>query len=154
MAIHQNNRLIGKAVIYFALSAAITWYFIYCGASLYHFDMQKMLLSCSIAGAKWGIQILAALMMLKDKRWLFINRIGFTCYVGSCVLLPFCFGPLRNILPGNAFLLSLIAAVLLMIVLYYRSVRYCEISIIWFFSWLACLATAITLQLTVVFHVF
>jgi len=152
MPLHNNTRDIGLAAIYFFLSTVITWWFIYCGASFYHFDEHKMLLSCSIAGAKWGVQILVAILFLKDTRWLFIRRIAFTCFAGSCILIPYCIESLRNLIPGNGFLVSLIAAVITMIVLYYRSVRTTGISIKWYFLWLGCLAMAISLQLTVVFH--
>lgn len=149
----NNTRNVAQAVVFFFLSTAITWYFIECGSALYHFDGHKMLLSCSIAGGKWGVQILAAIVLLKDKRWQFIRNISFTCFAGSCVLIPYCITPVRDLIPGNAFLVSLIAAVVLMIFLYYRSVRDSGISTRWFFLWLACLAVAVSLQLTVVFHV-
>ncbi len=148
----SNSRKIVQAVVFFFLSTVITWYFIECGSSLYHFDQKKMQISCAIAGGKWGIQILAAFFLLKEKRWPFISMIAFTCFAGSCLLIPYCIGPVRNLLPGNGFLISLVAAVVLMIFLYYRSVRSCGISLGWFFLWLLCLATAISLQLTVVFH--
>jgi hypothetical protein len=146
-----NKGKITLAGIYFKLSVVITSWFIFCGSDLYHFDRQKMILSCCIAGGKWGVQLLLALVLLKEKRWVFINQVGLTCFAGSCMLLPYCIPQLRNLIPGNAFLLSLIAAVTLMIVLYYRSVRVAQVPVRWFFLWLGCLATAITLQLTVVF---
>jgi hypothetical protein len=148
-----NARNIVQAVVFFFLSTVITWYFIECGSSLYHFDESKMVLSCAIAGGKWAIQILAALLLLKEKRWVFIRNIAFTCFIGSCVLLPFCITSIRNLLPQNGFLLSLIASVCTMLIFYYNSVRSAGIPIHWFFLWLCCLAVAILLQLTVVFDV-
>ncbi len=154
MAIRTNNtRNIAQAVVFFFLSTVFTWYFIECGSSLYHFDKGKMLLSCSVAGAKWGIQILAAFLFLKEKRWPFIRNIAFTCFVGSMVLLPYCVTSIRNLLGGHGFLISLIAAVVIMLVLYYQGVRSSGVSIKWYFLWLLCLTIAISLQLTVVFHV-
>ncbi len=153
MLIHKPSRNIALSFIYFFLSTVITWWFIYCGTALYHFDEQKMLLSCCIAGGKWALQIVAALVFLGDKKWLFIRRIAFTCFIGSCILLPYCFAPIRNMIPGNPFLVSLIAAVAAMLILYYRSVGSTAISIKWYFGWVCCLAVAISLQLTVVFHV-
>ena len=149
----SNTRNITQAVVFFFLSTVITWYFIECGSSLYHFDERKMMISCSIAGAKWGIQILAALLLLKEQRWPFIRNIAFTCFAGSCVLIPYCITFIRGLLGEHGFLISLIAAVALMLVLYYRSVRSCGISVGWYFLWVGCLAIAVTLQLTVVFHV-
>ena len=147
------TRNIVQTVVFFFLSTAITWYFIECGSSLYHFDEHKMQLSCAIAGGKWAIQIIAAVLFLDDKRWIFIRNIAFTCFIGSWILVPFCIAPIRVILPGNGFLISLIASVAVMLVLYYNSVRGSGVSIKWYFLWLACLVTAISLQLTVVFHV-
>lgn len=149
----SNARHIATTVVYFFLSTVITWYFIVCAESLYHFDQDKMLLSCAIAGAKWAIQIGAAFLLLKEKRWPFIAQLGFVCFVGSCVLIPFCIDPVRNLMPEKGFLYSLMASVGIMLLLYYRSVRAPGISIGWYLLWLVCLATAISLQLTVVFHV-
>ena len=140
------------AVVYFFLATVITWYFIDHGGSLYHFDRQKMVLSCSISGAKWSLQILAAILFLKDA-WLFIKRIAATCLAGSLVLLPYCFDGTRALIPGNGFLVSLIASVSVMLALYYMNVQRSGISIRWYFFWLLCLAAAVSLQLTVVFHV-
>ena len=152
-SVQNNPRHIASAVVYFFLSTVITWYFIVCAENLYHFDQGKMLLSCAIAGAKWAIQIGAAFLFLKEKRWPFIASLGFTCFVGSCVLIPFCINPIRDMMLDKGFLYSLIASVAVMLVLYYRSVRAARISIGWYFLWLGCLAAAISLQLTVVFHV-
>jgi hypothetical protein len=139
------------AVLYFLLSTIITWWFIQQGKLLY-FSQNKMILSCSIAGAKWSIQILAALLFLKDKKWDFIKRIGFTCLVGSCILLPYClFSFIQAIDKG--FLFSIIAAVLVMIVLYYKTVAQMQLSTKWFWGWVSCLAVAISLQLLVIFKI-
>jgi hypothetical protein len=139
------------AFTYFLLSTIITWWFIQQGKLLY-FSQNKMLLSCTIAGAKWGIQILAALIFLKDEKWEFIKRIGFTCFVGSCILLPYCmFSFIQAI--NNSFLFSLIAAVLIMIVMYYKSVVQMQLSTKWFWGWVSCLVVAIFLQLFVVFKI-
>jgi hypothetical protein len=92
------------------------------------------------------------LFLLKDKKWEFIKRIGFTCFIGSCILLPYCF--LANVRAiDNSFLYSLIAAVIVMIVLYFNAVVKTHIAKIWFWSWMGCLAIAISLQLFVVFKI-
>ncbi len=139
------------AAIYFLLSTIITWWFIAEGRLLY-FSENKMLLSCTIAGAKWGIQILAALLFLKNKKWEFIKHIAFVCLVGSCILLPYClFDFVRAI--DKSFLFSLIAAVVAMIIMYYRAVQQMQISKKWFWGWVLCLAIAISLQVFVVFNI-
>ena len=139
------------ASLYFLFSTIITWWFIKEGELLY-FSSEKMILSCVIAGAKWGIQIVAAFLFLKEKKWIFIKRIGFTCFVGSCLLLPYCFLEQIRAL-DKSFLISLIVAVLVMIAMYYNAVKQTNISIWWFLGWMCCLATAVSLQLFVVFKV-
>lgn len=140
------------AFVCFSLSTLITWWFIVAGKPLYQ-DDNKMLLSCSIAGAKWAIQISMALLFLKRKCWAFISRISIVCLAGSVVLLPFCIPTIQHALGLNGFLASLVLCVLLMIALYYYSVRKVGVSIKWFWGWICCLAVAISLQLTIVFHV-
>ncbi|MBP6431080.1 MAG: hypothetical protein KA319_04880 [Ferruginibacter sp.] len=145
------SKNITLTAVYFILSTLITWWFIVAGKTLY-FSTEKMIISCCIAGAKWSIQIIAALFILKEKKWEFIKRIGFTCFIGSCILLPYCFFEnIRSI--DKSFLLSLVAAVLVMIVLYYKAVIKTKLSTKWFWGWIVCLATAISLQLFVVFKI-
>ncbi len=147
----MNTKNIIFAALYFILSIIITWWFIVQGELLY-FSQNKMLLSCTIAGGKWCIQIVAALLLLKNKKWEFIYRIGLTCFIGSCLLLPYCFIKyFRNI--DNAFLISIIIAVATMIIMYYYDVVKTNISKVWFLIWLFCLAIAISLQLFVVFKI-
>lgn len=111
-----------------------------------------MILSCVIAGAKWGVQIVAALLFLKNKKWEFIKLIGFVCLIGSCILLPYCLFYFVRSAP-NSFLISLIIAVFTMIATYYKAVAQMNISKIWFWGWVSCLAIAISLQLFVVFKI-
>ena len=140
------------AGLYFLLSSLITSLFI--SVSPLYVGKQQMILSCSIAGAKWGIQIFAALFFLKDKKWLFVRKIGFTCFTGSAILLPYCFYSAGGSFDNNIFfIISLITAVITMIPLYYFIVKKCGVDLRWWLGWLLCLATAISLQLTVVFHV-
>ena len=139
------------AFTYFLLSTIITWWFIK-EAELLYFSQKKMILSCVIAGAKWGVQILTALLFLKNKKWEFIKLIGFVCLIGSCILLPYCLFYFVRSAP-NSFLISLIIAVFTMIATYYKAVVQMNISKIWFWGWVSCLAIAISLQLFVVFKI-
>jgi len=144
------NKKITLAFFYFLLSTLITWWFIQA-SPLYTSTNQK-LLSCGIAGAKWGIQIFAALLLLKENKWEFIKDIGLTCFIGSLILLPFAiFSSAFGINGTNFFLASLLVAVAVMILMYAISVRHSRLSKLWWLGWLVCLAIAITLQLTVVF---
>jgi hypothetical protein len=140
------------AVVYFLLSTLITWWFI--EASPLYTSLNQKLLSCGIAGAKWGIQILAALLLLKEKKWHFIKNIGFTCLAGSLVLVPYAvLSNTQDINSTGFFTGSLLLAVAVMILLYAMSVKNAAVKIYWWLGWLFCLAIAVTLQLTVVFHV-
>ncbi len=134
---------------YFLLSIVITWWFI-AEAELLYVSQQLMLLSCSIAGAKWAIQIVAAILLLNQKKWRFIEGISFVCFVGSCVLLPYClFAPIR--LLQYSFVISIIVAVIIMMAKYYVAVKKLAISMNWYWGWIVCLVIAITLQLLVIF---
>jgi hypothetical protein len=140
------------AFTYFFLSTVITWWFI--AVSPLYISEGQMLLSCVIAGGKWMIQILAGLALLHEKRWEFIRRIGFTCFIGSVILLPYCLSSVMKLSDSSGFFLaSLIFSVATMILIYYWSVKKCRISWLWWIAWLLCLAIAVSLQLTVVFHV-
>jgi hypothetical protein len=139
-------------VIYFGLSTLITWWFV--TASPLYISSGQQLLSTAIAGGKWGLQIVLAFILLGTKRWPFIRNIGFVCFLGSCILIPYIAMSSVGIANGVHFFVgSLVASVVAMICYYYKAIRSTGVSIKWWFFWLACLATAIILQLTVVFNV-
>jgi len=146
------NRKSVTAVIYFTISTLITWWFI--EASPLYESMQQKLVSCSIAGAKWGIQLLAAFVWLGQRKWDFIKNISIVCLVGSFILLPYAvlawFWQIDNI---DFFVGSLLLAVAAMILLYAIAVRNAGVPVKWWLGWLCCLAIAVTLQLSVVFHI-
>lgn len=109
-----------------------------------------MILSGTIAGAKWLLQIIAAFIFLKEKKWEFIGRIAFVCFIGSCVLFTY---NIMNYLPlslggFSQFLFAISLSVITMIFLYYRAVRKTAISMMWFWGWIVSLAIAILLQVT------
>lgn len=148
----NNSRKIYLASLYFFLSTVITCWFI--AACPLYTSLQQKLLSTGVAGAKWGLQLVAAYFFLAEKRWEFIKNIGFTCLVGSVILLPY---PVATVFfkidSAQFFVGSLIIAVLVMIVLYFFSVKKSAIPVTWFWGWICCLSIAITLQLTVVFSI-
>ena len=114
---------------------------------------EQMLLSTSIAGGKWAIQILLGLIFLDSKRWAFIKEIGFVCLIGSCLLLPYILLSISKISDDpKLFIGSLMLAVFVMIFFYFKAIKKLELPIKWWLFWLLCLAVAVTLQLTVVFH--
>lgn len=81
-----------------------------------------MLSSCAIAGGKWALQIGAAAILLGEKRWAFIRRLGEVCLAGSVVLVPYCFAAVRDWMGRTGFFILLLDAVALMIGLYWRAV--------------------------------
>jgi len=147
-----NSKTISLAIIYFLLSAIITWWFVDV-CPLYS-SLQQKLLSTGIAGAKWSVQIAAAYFFLQDKKWDFIKNIGSTCLLGSVILLPYAVtASFINYNSAAFFLLSLLIAVAAMIISYFLNVKNTAVSLKWFWGWIVCLAIAITLQLTIVFSV-
>lgn len=148
----HNNIFITKAALYFLLSVILTGIFINQKFWLYS-SVDAMIISGSIAGIKWLIQIVAALVFLHKKKWEFIMRIGFVCFAGSLTLFVyylFSFLPL-SIDGFSQFVLAIALAVLVMIFLYYKVVKRTGLSVKWFWGWMLCLAIAIFLQVTVIF---
>lgn len=139
-------------VLFLGLSTLLTWWFVVF--SPLYISQKQMLLSTAVAGGKWGIQVLLAILFLKDLKWPFLNNIAFVCFVGSCILMPYvvfrCLG-----LWGATYYFtgSLVVSVLVMIAMYYRAVMKSGVDLKWWLFWLVCLAIAISLQLTVVFQV-
>ncbi len=148
---NKNLQNIVWAFFYFLGSLVISWWYIK-KAELLYFSEENMIGSCLIAGAKWGLQIIAALLFLKEKKWQFIHLIGLVCFIGSCTLLPYCMFYFVRMVPLS-FLVSLICAVMLMIAIYYKVVIKVRISKRWFWGWICCLAVAISLQIFVVFKI-
>lgn len=140
------------AVLFFVLSTGITWYFINDNPERYD-GAGRRYLSCAIAGAKWAVQLAAAFLLLPAaQKWTYVRRLGIVCLIGSLLLLPYCFWPVRMLLASGGFYGSLIVSVLVMIPLYYRAVRKTGLPMTWFRGWLACLALAIMLQLLFAFY--
>lgn len=148
----MNRREPFLFLLYFALSGLITWWFILV-CPLY-ISYEQMFLSTGIAGAKWGIQIILGLIFLKEKKWFFLKYIGLVCFIGSCLLIPYIFSSLMKLNNSSVFFIgSLVTAVISMICSYCWIVKKLMLPIKWLFYWLFSLAIAISLQLTVVFHV-
>lgn len=141
-----------KAAFYFLFSTLITWWFI--AESPLYTSVEQRLLSCGIAGAKWAIQIGAAVLLLGANKWTFIKNIGRACLIGSLILLPYAaLSQFWGINGQSFFLGSLVLSVATMIVLYAVGTKHAGVKMGWWVFWLLCLAVAVTLQLTVVFDV-
>lgn len=150
MKTESTGRSIALATLYFLFATIITSWFIARKFWLYD-SVSLMGLSGSIAGAKWAIQIIAALILLKQQRWIFIKRIGLVALIGSAALMIYYVLPISW--DFYTLVVSVGFSVLVMIGLYYKAVKQSNLSIIWFWGWIVCLIIAIMLQLTVVFDV-
>ncbi len=136
---------------YFLLSTIITWWFVILCPS--YVSTEQMILSTSIAGGKWMLQILGAFLFLKDKAIVFVKNIGFVCFVGSCILLPYVVSALFDLNNDPIFFfLSLAASIITMIVLYRNAALNSNVSLGWWYFWLFSLTIAVSLQLTLVFN--
>lgn len=147
----SDKKNIQTAGFYFLVSTLITWWFIDC--SPMYTSIGQKILSCTIAGTKWTIQIVFAIALLQGKRWIFLRHIGLTCLTGSLILVPYSLSTTFGHDSGSSFFLSsLIVSVAVMIVSYFISVRKTNIPLLWWAGWMFCLMVAITLQLKVVFN--
>jgi hypothetical protein len=139
-------------LIYFGLSGLFTYWFVM--SAPFFVSKGQQLLSFGIAGGKWGLQLLLAYILLGKQRWIFIKNIGYVCFIGSCLLLPYVMLSQLNITNDIVlFTGSLLSAVVAMIYYYHQAVRLSIISMKWWYLWLISLLAAIGLQLTIVFHV-
>jgi hypothetical protein len=142
------------AGLWFTLSVLLTGIFISSRLWLFYMSTESMMISLSIAGGKWLIQIIAALIFLKEKKWEFIKRIGFVCFVGSCLLFLYIilfFLPLK-LGSASLFVLSIAVSVLVMVVMYYNAVKKTNLPVKWFWGWMLSLAIAVILQIKWVFQ--
>ena len=144
---------LGRAAIYFGISLVLTTMFV-LGFPLY-VSQNQLILSLSIAGAKWGVQIILAIALLRKRRNSFIHGISRVCAIGSTILIPYILSSWLEINDDPFFFFgSLILAVLIMIFRYYTEVTRLNLSLSWWYFWLLCLSLAVGLQITVVFHLF
>lgn len=144
------SRSLALAALYFLFATILTSWFIARKFWLYE-SVELMALSASIAGVKWAIQIIAALILLKEQRWVFIKNIGLVALIGSIALFLYYILPARwgfGTLAG-----PVVFSIVIMMVLYYRMVKQMELSLYWFWSWIISLILAVLLQLTLVFDV-
>lgn len=142
-----TRRQAAEITVAFLLSTLITARFIraYGGYP----SQEIMLLSGSIAGGKWLIQITLGWFLLGEKRWLHTRALAVTCLVGSVVLLPF-----ASIPGGTAFFFgSLLASICAMGVTVVLRLKEAGFTWQWSALWFLLLAIAVTLQLTIVFHI-
>ena len=124
------------------------------GCPLY-ISQDQLILSLSIAGGKWFLQIFMAITLLKKRRDSFIHGMGRVCVIGSAFLIPYIISSWMDLSDDALFFFgSLVLAVMVMVFRYYTEVTRLNLSLGWWYSWLLSLVLAVGLQLTVVFHLF
>jgi len=152
MASESNEKNIKQAAIYFFLATVITWYFVEW--SPIYMSLNQKILSCCIAGAKWNVQMIAALVLMDERRWVFLRNIGVICLIGAIILIPYSISSLAGMENGTMFfLLSLVVSVSVMMVAYYYNVKKMKIGLGWFIGWVLCLVIAVAFQSFLVFGI-
>ena len=108
-----------------------------------------MLISGSIAGAKWAIHLSLAWFVMGDKKWIYFREMGVICAAGSAILIPY----ILSVGGGEYFLGSLIACVV--VIAGFICWRFPRIGLnkSWVLLWFGLLTVAVTLQITLVFKV-
>lgn len=136
-----------EITIAFALSTLITAIFIRAYGG--YVSKETMILSGTIAGGKWAVQIALGWVLLREKRWIYIRELSLTCLIGSFVLLPFALSSGS----ANYFFGSLLASICAMAISIVVRLRSAGFPWQWPVLWFLILFVAVTLQLTIVFHI-
>gem|GEM_PF-408837 len=155
MASESNEKNIKLAAGYFFLATIIIGCFIEW--SPVYVSLNQKIISCCIVGVNWNLQMIAALIFMDERRWVFLRNIGLTYLLGAIILLPYCISNLAGLENGTLFfVLSLIVSSAAMVVSYYYKVKKMKIGLGWFAGWFVCLTIAVVFQLLLVFdiHVF
>jgi hypothetical protein len=148
---HKNFLMVTRnvfwAALYFFIAAALTIFFISGKLWLYSSE-RTMRISAAITGIKWLVQVIAAIVLLGDKKWTFIRGLGFVCLSGSLTLYLYYLFPFLPIaIDGfSQFIVSVASSILVTILMYYNIVQQNRISVAWFFGWAACLSVSFLLQ--------
>ncbi len=147
----MNKPHLSRALLYFGLALILTTLFVL--ACPLYISQEQLLLSVSIAGGKWVVQIFLAIALLRKRRSSFIHGMGRVCLLGSIILIPYILSAWLEISDDQWFFFgSLILAILVMVFRYHTEVTRLHLSLAWWYFWLLCLTVAVGLQLTVVFH--
>ncbi|AYL93952.1 hypothetical protein [Mucilaginibacter celer] len=146
---HANTRNAIFAIIYFAISGLITAWFI--GMKFgYIASPLTIVLANFVSVFKWAAMVIAAIWLLKRNKWVFIRRVGFACFTGTCMLLTVFITRHLPIGSWQQFTYPVFLALFVMTVLCFRAVYVTGLSVKWFIGWLICLAIGMVLQTRVV----
>ncbi|RYY93379.1 MAG: hypothetical protein EOO11_19825 [Chitinophagaceae bacterium] len=140
-----------SSVLPFAGATVLTGLFIGLQADAYR-STGALVLSGAIAGGKWLLQLAAAWRLSEKRRNLFIRNTGLVCLAGSALLFVYYLLAAAPVPKGWLFGASVGLSVLVMIPAYRSAVARAGLGTNWFLGWLFSVVVAITLQLTVVFH--
>ncbi len=147
----MNKPHLSRAALYFGLALILTTLFVL--ACPLYISQEQLLLSLSIAGGKWVLQIFLAVAILRKRRSSFIHGMGRVCLLGSLMLIPYTLSAWLEISDDQWFFFgSLMLAILVMVFRYHTEVTRLHLSLAWWYFWLLCLSIAVGLQITVVFH--
>lgn len=140
-----------RASVYFSVALILTFLFVlFCPL---YISPEQMKLSLLIAGGKWVLLCLAAIIALGKRRNAFLHSLGRVCVLGSLMLVPYLFLSWLEIYNSTSFFFgSLIVAISVMIFRFYTEVSRLNLSMYWWYGWLLCLSVAVFLQMTTVFH--
>jgi hypothetical protein len=137
-----------KTIIYFFLSIIITYIFI--AANPVYNTLSFQVLAFCIAATVWGIQVVAAFIFLKEKRYTFLWCAGRVCFWGSAslllsVIINYYIRPSEGVqLQISA--INVLLRVLLMALLFSVFLKRLQLSYAWVVVWLLCLCIAVPLQ--------
>lgn len=146
----DNTRNAVTAILYFAVSVMITAWFIEQKFG-YIATPGVILLSNIVAAIKWVVMAIAAMVLLKDNKWVFIRRIAFACLAGSCAMYSiyaFRFLPVSS---WQQFTYAMALALLVMALFFFKAVINTRLPLKWFAVWFAILIISVIVQIKVVF---
>jgi hypothetical protein len=112
---------------------------------------RAILLSNVVAAIKWVIMAIAALVLLKDNKWVFIRRMAFACLAGSCAMYSTYAFRLLPVSSWQQFTYAMAFALLVMTIFFFKAVMVTRLSLKWFAVWFAILIISVILQIKVVF---
>lgn len=146
----DNTRNAITAILYFAVSVMITAWFIEQKFG-YMATPEAILLSNVVAAIKWVIMVIAAMVLLKGNKWVFIRRIAFACLAGSCAMYSTYAFRVLPVSSWQQFTYAMAFALLVMTIFFLKAVMNTRLSLKWFAVWMVCLIISVILQVKVVF---
>jgi hypothetical protein len=136
------------ALLYFLLSIIVTYVFIDANA-VYNTQRFKIV-ALTIAAIVWGIQVVAAFLLLKNKKYAFMREAGKVCFWGSVVLMLSVainyFSNLSSEVQLHISAANVLLSVIVMAIMFANFLRRLQLSLGWLAVWLICLCIAVPLQ--------